>query len=532
MGAVAVERWQSQQRSAGGNEGPHPSSGSAQSETGRLPGHSMSRLRIRVLSADAAERKSPSNHGAVVGGCPGMECTQAERSTEHQSADEMRPAVLLHDDSVGEGTGIGDRPRDLDQGERGRPSGGRDIPLSAVEPHGSEACAVSGGPHWASRGRGATSPDHSSDCLPGRNRALPRPPHTHERPQRGSGTFQFDHPRAELRGSSDVCQPSSPGSQQHVALSGLDHATREAWTLTTGAHDREASERSVVLQPDQVLSLVLTNSSAHCYANASVSSLLWAAAQQPSGIMVRSLHVQRLFQWMTRQPQCISLWEVRAWKSLVAMWQDPHRQHDAAEFMSCCGTAMLPDSWLGQWEARLQVLGPSQSQSQLQSQVAAQVVDRGKTWPLVLQMALDPALHPSGHRAWSLQALLIQWRNQAYRHATTALPELILLQLNRFDHAGNKVHHPITLNPIVYVPRFASDSSVTTSYRFELQAIVFHLGQSKHCGHYRSALFSSGRLQYLTDDGTPPTIATGSDVEVVQRNAYLCILSKKLQDAP
>ena len=97
-------------------------------------------------------------------------------------------------------------------------------------------------------------------------------------------------------------------------------------------------------------------------------------------------------------PQHLHLWQLRAWTAFCSEWQEPHLQHDAAEFLQHLAPALHSSTSLG-WEARLGVDG----------EAFAQVVDQGQLFPLVLHSALDPALQ-SRNTPVSLQKLLISWR--------------------------------------------------------------------------------------------------------------------------
>ena len=141
----------------------------------------------------------------------------------------------------------------------------------------------------------------------------------------------------------------------------------------------------------------------------------------------------------------------------------------------------------------------------------AQVVDQGGLWPLYLHEAIpftDPPI--------SLQKLVITWRNQA----------VLVLQVNRFGTKGRKVLAPLGISTSIYIPVFRGSSIGTTSQRYVLQAIVYHLGPDMQAGHYRTALCSKGFISHVTDDATPVQEATRSDHESVKHNSYLFFLKK------
>lgn len=156
------------------------------------------------------------------------------------------------------------------------------------------------------------------------------------------------------------------------------------------------------------------------------------------------------------------------------------------------------------------------------------MIDQGGLWPLILSVPLttdgsdrDPA---------SLQKLLIAWRNQPARHAlwcSATLPELLPVQVNRFDDSGCKVHRAIRWSNAVYVPVFAGPSLQTTSQRYLVTSVVYHLGPTRLQGHYRAALADNGQLCHVTDDNQPSVPLTDSDLRNVQQNSYLFFLKKQ-----
>ena len=160
----------------------------------------------------------------------------------------------------------------------------------------------------------------------------------------------------------------------------------------------------------------------------------------------------RVLRWLTRKPQHLHLWQLRAWTAFCSEWQEPHLQHDAAEFLQHLAPALHSSTSLG-WEARLGVDG----------EAFAQVVDQGQLFPLVLHSALDPALQ-SRNTPVSLQKLLISWRNQVHPHAAVTEPEWLAVQLNRFGADGQKTFHPLSLHPTVYIPRFVGPGTPAGSF--------------------------------------------------------------------
>ena len=228
-------------------------------------------------------------------------------------------------------------------------------------------------------------------------------------------------------------------------------------------------------------------------------------------------------QWLLREtnpafssPHRIAdLWEVRAWTRLVRDWPEPHRQQDAGEFLNFLAPAISPSCVACRWQRR-------RSSLLLHSEAhTAQVVDQGGLWPLYLHEAI-----PFTNPPISLQKLVITWRNQAERHALERTPDLLVLQVNRFGTEGRKVLAPLGISTSIYIPVFRGSSIGTTSQRYVLQAIVYHLGPDMQAGHYRTALCSRGFISHVTDDATPVQEATRSDHESVKHNSCLFFLKK------
>ena len=170
----------------------------------------------------------------------------------------------------------------------------------------------------------------------------------------------------------------------------------------------------------------------------------------------------------------------------------------------------------GSWESRL--AGPGLSPSPT---LQVQMVDHGHVWPLHLSVANASEPHIS------LQKLLIAWRNQAQRHALVIAPAVMAIQVGRFRDDGSKLRFRIRSSRRVYVPAFSSTSMQTTSYAYTVEAVVFHLGDARDSGHYRTAFLRQGVLSRLTDDGELPAPVHEDSVALVETNAYVYFLSRQ-----
>ena len=219
--------------------------------------------------------------------------------------------------------------------------------------------------------------------------------------------------------------------------------------------------------------------------------------------------MQRLAGWLSRNAQQVNLWNLTAWRTLLTGWQHPHLQHDSAEFLMHMEHVLHPDFQMGHWQARLS----SMSQP-------SQVTDHGKMWPVTLPAILRHTSDGS-HSVHSVQSLIIGWRNQVQRHAAVSFPPVVPFQLGRFDNAGNKLLGRIVPTPVVHVPLFAGADLTTTSHKYMLQAVIYHLGATRHSGHYRTMLCLAGHPYATTDDNLFPVRVTAEDMEVIMNNSYI-----------
>ena len=171
--------------------------------------------------------------------------------------------------------------------------------------------------------------------------------------------------------------------------------------------------------------------------------------------------------------------------------------------------ALHPDFQLGHWQARLEV-----------DASPPQVTDHGKMWPVTLPAVLRPDLADTS-RVFSMQSLVISWRNQVHRHAAVSLPPVVPLQISRFTPEGAKLRGRIVLTPVIHIPLFTDSSARTTSCKYQLHAVTYHLGPNMHSGHYRTLLFKQGAPFMVTDDNMFPVPVSEVGLEEVMNNSYL-----------
>ena len=270
-----------------------------------------------------------------------------------------------------------------------------------------------------------------------------------------------------------------------------------------GGSRRQDAPIHVSLDKAAVCQLTLSNPSNYCYANSIINSVVWVASQCSQGI-----EVCRLLRWLVHKPQRVCLWRVRAWQTLTRRWENPARQHCAAEFLQHLAEVFTPERG-DFWQARLN------------SGTSTEVVDHGDLWPLLLNVA--PQL--GNDSTCSLQSFFSSWRNQARRHALVSLPSVLPVHLCRFSDAGDKDNFKIALSRRVYVPFFSGTGITTASHPCQLTAIVYHLGPTKLSGHYRAALLTEGDITWVTDDEETPRQPSHHECQEVLNNAYILFCS-------
>ena len=157
------------------------------------------------------------------------------------------------------------------------------------------------------------------------------------------------------------------------------------------------------------------------------------------------------------------------WSHLTRAWQEPHRQHDVAEFAQFLGAALRITHVEVHWQARLQTLaGIDIAASESTS---------------VLRLPLASSAH-------DIQGLINCWSNLGSVHALKEpLPRLAVVQIARFDGAS-KDCTPIECQRVVSFPVFTGPLLDTKAGAYTLEAVCLHRGDQAIQGHYRALLFS------------------------------------------
>ena len=306
-------------------------------------------------------------------------------------------------------------------------------------------------------------------------------------------------------------------SQCAITPAGLiQRSSGQAAAIRSGeshsATDREA-----------LLALRLHNPSNMCYAHSFLCAWLWSCwplshPDRQVSPQARSF-IQLLLQ--ARTPVCLpNLW---GWSHLTRAWQEPHRQHDVAEFAQFLVGALDITHVEVHWQARLQTfagidIAASESTS-------------------VLRLPVIPS-------ARDIQGLTNGRSNQGSVHALNEpLPRLAVVQIARFDGAS-KDCTSIECQRVINFPVFTGSMLETRAVAYTLEAVCLHRGAQAIQGHYRALLFPQNTsassedvpmpdsvsssvncsTAYLTDDDQCATpLAPSAYIPLLSREGYVCI---------
>ena len=475
--------------------------------------------RVLSLSPDGFQRQRMERDPEAVHSCNRVESDAREIPAGDHAAVALRAVARVPHRLDEPGDSHRDEPSAFASSQRPRIAPGRELLLPSVGPPGT---APPQGTTAAPRPRDPEamhSVDDATHRVSEHGGQLSSSSKDDSRAQLGGAALCAGHSESQPGGSPDVSVLPEADEKLQSALGWSHNAASQVGQITSSQLPGQDVARSLRVHPSQVLNVAFLNPGNWCYANSAVHSLLWAAACSRSGLPMPNLQMLRVLGWACHKPQHVALWKLRPWCALTQQWAQPHRQHDAGEFLQFLGGVFASGTNTDHWQARLMREHSSD----------AQVADHGKLFPLILQQDIL-SQHASSTAAecapCSLQKLVVAWRNQATRHAVVTLPAVLPVQIGRFNDVGDKIRFPIRFSPAVYIPYFPDATTSTSSCRYRLVAAVYHLGHSKHSGHYRAAFFSSGVLTHVADDGTFPVPATEADIQEVQSNAYIIMLCR------
>ena len=483
---------------------------------------------VHSVSPNGRVRQQVLHHGQPLRGSSAVASTKRIRPRKPHPADAQHPSTLSFLGAPGAPRkardGLGHDGTSAPDGIGGR--GG-----TSVSPMGcgsGQAHQSPGGALEPSGGSGVSAGAPSLGYVPTRGGALPRAPEAYCSPLGGRDSLYVDGSEQDsgvpsaLQPDASACQKLglAPHRRHHEAHEDRAVAIGE----TTGQNDPEPLDQARLI----VTQIRLVNTSNHCYANSVILAVAWGHAGSPQSFQP-SLQLGRMLRWLVRRVplqqadhtrSAVDLWSLPVWQQLVQTWQAPHSQHDAGEFVQFLASHLHADHARYEWQAREEA--PT-------GQILVQ--DRGSFWPLILSLPLQPdnpsqSSQPHHVAGVSVQKLVIQWRNQPARHAACDLPPWLPLQVSRFNAAHAKITTPVHFSQAIYLPVFTGEGLQTTSVRYALHSVIFHIGRSKFSGHYRTALCLHGQLRFLTDDGVAAAPASAQDCRLVEENAYMLLAIK------
>ena len=247
----------------------------------------------------------------------------------------------------------------------------------------------------------------------------------------------------------------------------------------------------------------LANSTNVCYMNAFFTAWMWSSwpIQHPA----LQVHAQA-------RPGIAALLEARrpihllthpVWSAILHDWQDPHSQHDVAEFALFAASALPIPCMQLKWQSRVT------------TDTGVEITEAGRT--VTLGLDLTTMRHPD------VQGLINHWSTQVITCAFSEPPSLAVLQVARFQGAG-KYQGLVSCQCHILLPVFRDDTHVDTDRMpYSLQAACIHVGDQATTGHYRALLWDEGNGRFLlSDDGQCVDMLSMSAAnELLSRYCYL-----------
>ena len=170
-------------------------------------------------------------------------------------------------------------------------------------------------------------------------------------------------------------------------------------------------------------------------------------------------------------------------------WRQPSRQHDGAEFMQFF---LMKQSSAA---VHIQV----HWQAKEQRETLWRCVDGGSSAPLLVVPPADATADESqGLHGYSMQELIDHWHMQETLHASVSTPQLLALQIGRFDFNQQDVcaikrRFAVIPNQTVTFPVFGDNDDVQRS-TYVLRSAIVHKGRTPDSGHYFTLLFEDSQI--------------------------------------
>ena len=240
--------------------------------------------------------------------------------------------------------------------------------------------------------------------------------------------------------------PLSPPSGESIQFELYDNLILLTKLRSLAAGGRLSSHREDVSQstcrrapeatPETARALIqptacIENRGNHCYANATLQAVHWLCSFLPATQEIWIAAMRTVMQRLSSQVRIPDLWTALPWSLAHSSWPQPHRQHDAAEYLSFFRRFLIPDLVTGGWQRRILRHDPGEA--------LCEVTDCGETWPLFISTPISQ-LPDESRLNLTVQKLVHIWQGEAAVGvmALTQAPMLLSLQLNRFH--GTAAH--------------------------------------------------------------------------------------------
>ena len=278
------------------------------------------------------------------------------------------------------------------------------------------------------------------------------------------------------------------------------------------AHQAEPAAGAALPNASQsmtwILRAVLGNTASFCYAN-SVFLALAAMWDESCGDSL----VCRMLRKIKGSPgHLLHLCKQGEWRELTRQWQDPQRQHDAAEFLLHLVQVDAELCHLSSWKVVNSAL------SRLEG-IPRDLGGRG--------CILVPTRNAAGVSYLTLQDCIQAWHEQMLLHVLDAGAMYAVIQLDRFIRHGPFVRKdlaPISHNEGRLLLPVLGDDDDFRWCPYTIRSIVLHIGPTSVSGHYRMAYFDAGGMS-ITDDNRPPEKVSLSDR--LEERAYMFFLRRE-----
>ncbi|CAE7949126.1 unnamed protein product, partial [Symbiodinium sp. KB8] len=273
---------------------------------------------------------------------------------------------------------------------------------------------------------------------------------------------------------------------------------------------------------DMVKRLQLTNGGNFCYCNAVIKGLLYAMAFRGGLERFFNGGMLQLLRGILQRSGATHLWRHPFWVAMMSGWRQPSRQHDGAEFMQFF--------LMKQSSAAVHIQVHWQAKEQREN--LWRCVDGGSSAPLLVVPPADATADESqGLHGYSMQELIDHWHMQETLHASVSTPQLLALQIGRFDCNQQDVcaikrRFAVIPNQTVTFPVFGDNDEVLRS-TYVFRSAIVHKGRTPDSGHYFTLLFEDSQIWYA-DDGVPAVLLTEGEACQHYRDVYLLLYT--LQD--